>query len=127
MKQSTDSINAIYEYGCMALRNRSWLIYEVGERVSDSTLHLRIVQNSEEGTFSREWICSKDIVEVLKIKPQLAGVDLKEFMKFGDSNTGGFVLAICVDLGLVRKKDARTYEYVVNFDLRSAVEKRLGN
>jgi hypothetical protein len=127
MRQITDSINPIHEDGCMALRNRSWLRYEIGERVSDRTLHLRIVENSGEGTFCNEWICAKDIVKVLDIKSRFSGNDLNRLMGFSDLNTGGFVLAIFAHLGLVCKKDGQFYERVAHSSFRGAVEERLNN
>lgn len=113
-------INVVYQSKCPRLKGGGKLAYQVGERESDSTLHLRIVENPERGTCHEHWLCGKSIENALAHKSKWTGKSLNDFMDSGDNNVGGFVLAALMNFGLVCSKDAT---YLPQTTFRSILEK----
>lgn len=99
-------INVVYQSKCPRLKGGGKLTYQIGERESDSTLHLRILENPGGGTYHVHWLCGRSIENTLSSKSKWTGQDLNDFMDSGDNNVGGFVLAALKDIGLVCNKDS---------------------
>lgn len=99
-KPETPSIQTVYEGRCESLSGRSTLTYAIG-RHEDGTLHLRIVRNSGGGMACTEWAAARAIDAVVLDQSELTSSAFGVLHPGKSINTGGFVLAVLKDLGLV--------------------------
>lgn len=110
----TDPIETIYQGECPSISNRSTLIYQIGRHSQDATLHLRIIKNhGGGGMFCKDWASADAVQDVVLGE---AGLTAKSFhvLHPGRSiNTGGFVMAVLKDLGLIRanEENSRLHEH----------------
>lgn len=116
-----DSITHIYGSSCASLSRKSTLTYEIGERKSDGLLYLRIVGNTGRGTWSKGWVCSKRIDGVVVNQDILTGKALHNLQEGKSRNTGGFLLAALLSMGLVRKRSARFYEHISGANFKNVL------
>lgn len=131
----TETIETIYISRCTSLSGRSKLTYEAGFRETDNTFHLRIVANDGGGTWSNEWVRGQRVDGAVFGQITLTGTQLQDLFEEGQSNNnGGFLLAVLLDLGLVRinesaaplnMNDARLYAHVPSITLEEAVLERI--
>lgn len=117
-----DPIEVIYEGECPSITGRSVLTYGLGRHCEDATLNLRIVANSGGGMFCKDWVDASKI-DTLVIGEK--GLTAKAFLTLhpGKSiNTGGFVLAVCKALGLIRAnfENSRLHEHVPTATMENA-------
>jgi hypothetical protein len=99
--ESPPAIEQVLEGSCGSVSGRSTLIYAIGRRESDGSLHLRLVRNSGGGMFCRDWASSHAIDAVVTDKEALTSQSLAELHPGKSINTWGFILAVLKDLGLV--------------------------
>lgn len=123
--QTSDPIKCIYEGSCASLSKRSTLTYEIGKHGLKGVLYLRIIGNTGRGNWSKGWICGMRIDDAVANQIMLTGERLHDLQHGRSRNTGGFVLAVLIDLGLVRKGNARFYEHVPKANFKNVVAKRL--
>lgn len=121
IKQAHDPIKRVHEGYCAALSGRSTLTYEVGKHEFEDTLHLRIVGNTGRGAWSKGWISGRRIDGTVANEDRLTGKRLHDLQHGQSRNTGGFVLAALIDLGLVRKRNAQFHEHVPQATFESVV------
>lgn len=124
---SIEPIVELYVGNCKSVSGRSALTYVVGKDEVQNTLHLRIAGNTGKGMWCKGWASAQAVEAILS-----GGVDLtaKSFQKLhpGKSiNTGGFVLAALLDLGLVRpgELNTRVHEQVPTASFDQVVSARL--
>jgi hypothetical protein len=97
-----------YEGECPSLTERSVLTYQAGRDPRNNEPVLRIVRNTGGGMWARPW------APILLIDAILAKADPVTARTFNDVhpgrsiNTGGFILAVVKDLGVVQPKDDNT-------------------
>ena len=94
------SIQTAYEGRCESLSGRSTLTYAIG-RHEEGTLHLRIVRNSGGGMACTEWTSARAVDAVVLDQSELTSSAFGVLHPGKSINTGGFVLAVLKDLGLV--------------------------
>lgn len=107
-------IQVIYVGRCPSLSERSDLTYEVGQRVADGSLHLRIAGNSGGGMFCEDWGSAEHIDRLVIGESRLTSRTLCAVHRGRSINTGGFILAVLRHLGMVRihSANSRHHEHV---------------
>ena len=107
-------IETIHTGECPSLSGQSILTYAIGRNPEDQSLHLRIVANSGGGMFCDEWASGSDIDAIVQSNLVLISRSMSELHAGRSINTGGFVLAILKNLGLVRvnAENSRHHEMV---------------
>lgn len=105
----TDPIESIYQGECPTISNRSTLVYQIGRHSKDSTLHIRLSKNSGGGgMFCKEWASGSAIQDVVLGETGLTAKSFHVLHPGRSINTGGFVMAVLKDLGLIRANDENT-------------------
>ena len=87
---------------CPSISGRSTLTYAIGRHKETGELHLRIVDNSGKGMWFAGWASAKDIDAIVKGQVELTAKSFHALHPGKSINTGGFVLAVLKDLGLIR-------------------------
>ncbi len=107
-------IAVVYEGECLSLTGRSTLAYAIGRREQDATLHLRIVRNSGGGMSCTDWAEASQIEAIVKGGYELTAKSFLVLHPGKSINTGGFVMAVLKDLGLIRanEENTRLHEHV---------------
>ena len=96
----------IKESTCKSSSGQSTLTYHIGK--DQLGIHFRIYGNTGGGFFSKEWIALADIQEAITKEPFTSTV-LYPLFTGKSINTPSFMLAVLLDLGLV-KRSKRCYE-----------------
>lgn len=101
----------IKESTCKSSSGQSTLTYHIGK--DQSGIYFRIYGNTGTGFFSKEWISLADIQEAISKsdKPFTSTVLLYPLFQRKSINTAAFLMAVLLDLGLV-KRSKRCYESV---------------
>ena len=109
-----DPITPIHEGECPSLSGRSVLTYSIGRHEQDATLHLRIVRNSGGGMSCNDWAESSQIEAIVKGDAELTAKSFQVLHPGKSINTGGFLMAVLKDLGLIRANadNTRLHEHV---------------
>lgn len=99
-------LTLVYRGECSSITGRSTLTYEVGHKPGDepNILHLRISDNSGKGMWCKDWATVERVESVLKNTTEITARTLNEVHPGKSINTGGFLLAVLKDLGLVEPK-----------------------
>lgn len=106
-KPSTDaatvkpSFRVLKVGSCPSLSARSTLTYQVA-CTSDGDLLLRLVSNTGNGVFSKEWVRFALMDELLVADAPLTFGTLQPLFKGLSVNTGGFLLAVLKSLNVIR-------------------------
>lgn len=98
---------------CPSLTGRSTLGYELGIK-DESELYLRLVSNTGSGFFSREWVPCSVIEHLITGVSDLTSTSFKALFPNKSVNTGGFVMAVVKELGLIHPnvQNARWHQHV---------------
>ena len=123
-----DPIEVIYEGECPSLSGRSTLSYTIGRHTEDGTLHLRISDNSGKGMTCKDWASASAIQEVVLGEGELTAKSFHVLHPGKSINTGGFILAVLKDLGLIRanEENTRLHEHVPTTTFEQVVMARIG-
>jgi hypothetical protein len=97
-----------YEGECDSLTQRSVLRYQAGRDPRNNEPMLRISRNSGGGVFAKDWAPVAVIDAIIAKADPLTARTLNEVHPGRSCNTGGFLLAILKDLGVVQPKDDNT-------------------
>ena len=121
-------ITSIHEGECPSLSNRSTLTYAIGRHAKDATLHLRIVRNSGGGMSCTDWAESSQIEAIVKGGPELTAKSFQALHPGKSINTGGFLMAVLKDLGLIRAnaENTRLHEHVPTTTFEQIAMARIG-
>ena len=122
-----DPIEVIYVGECESLSGRSVLTYAVGRHKEDGTLHLRIVRNGGSGMACTDWAGSSHVQSLVIAAEGLTAKSFHEIHPGRSINTGGFLLAVLKDLGLVRAnaENTRVHEHVPTTTFQQLVTARI--
>ncbi|WP_028601767.1 hypothetical protein [Ottowia thiooxydans] len=112
--EKNDQIKQIFDDSCPAMSGFSTLYYGIGKHEVDGTLHLRINRNSGNGRVCSEWASASDIDAIAEGSMRLTGMHFYALHPDKSRNTGAFILAALLHLGLVRRTelDSRFCEQV---------------
>ena len=124
----TDPITEIFSGECPSVSGRSILTYAIGRHNESGELHLRIVDNSGKGMWFNGWAAAKDIDSIVKGATELTAKSFHALHPGKSINTGGFVMAVLKDLGLIRanEENTRIHEHVPATTLEKVVMVRMG-
>lgn len=124
----TDPITGIFTGECSSVSGRSILTYAIGRHTDTGELHLRIVDNSGKGMWFNGWAAAKDIDSIVVGATELTAKSLHALHPGKSINTGGFVMAVLCDLGLIRanEENTRLHEHVPATTLEKVVMARMG-
>lgn len=122
-----DPIEVIYQGECPSITGRSVLTFALGRHREDASLHLRIVSNSGGGMFCKDWVSVSAIDNLVIGADELTAKDFQTLHPGKSINTGGFVLAVCKDLGLIRANagNTRLHEHVPTTTLEKVAMARI--
>ena len=98
---------------CPSLTGRSTLGYELGIK-DESEMYLRLVSNTGSGFFSKEWVACSVIEQLITGVSDLTSTSFKALFPNKSVNTGGFVMAVVKELGLIHPnvQNARWHQHV---------------
>jgi hypothetical protein len=124
-----DPIEVIYVGECESLSGRSMLTYTIGRHSEDSTLHLRITDNSGGGMWCKDWASASDIQSIIIGATGLTSKSFHSLHSGRSINTGGFVLACLKELGLIQpnEENTRVHDHVPTTTLQQLVMARIAN
>jgi hypothetical protein len=124
-----DPIEVIYVGECESLSGMSMLTYAIGRHTEDSTLHLRIKDNSGGGMWCKDWASASDIQSITIGATGLTSKSFHPLHSGRSINTGGFILAVLKDIGLIRpnEENTRVHDHVPTTTLQQLVMARLAN
>lgn len=97
---------------CPSVSGRSQITYQVGCR-DGGTPYLRVCANTGKGAFSNEWVATADIAQTIAGSERVTAAGLSRSLYPGKSaNSGGFLLAVLMDLGLIEAVGDKVKSYV---------------
>lgn len=118
-----------YEAECPSVTGRSILTFQAGRRPDDqhNIPHLRISRNSGGGMFCKDWAPIGQIDAVIAKADPVTARSFDEIHPGRSINTGGFLLAIVKDLGVVQPKEdnGRHHELVPGASVLQALSDRI--
>lgn len=119
----------IYEGQCPSISGRSTLTYAIGRHAQDGSWHLRILKNSGRGISCADWAAASDIEAIVKGATELTAKSFLVLHVGKSINTGGFVMAVLKDLGLIRanEENTRLHEFVPTTTLAQLAMARIGS
>ena len=123
-----DPIEELYTGDCPSISGRSTLTYAIGRHKETGELHLRITDNSGKGMWFDGWAPATDIDAIVKGATELTAKSLHSLHPGKSINTGGFVMAVLKDLGLIRanEENTRLHEHVPATSFEKLAMVRMG-
>ena len=123
-----DPIEEQFTGDCPSISGRSILTYAIGRHKETGELHLRITDNSGKGMWFDGWASGKDIDAIVKGQDELTAKSFHALHPGKSINTGGFVLAVLKDLGLIRanEENTRLHEHVPATTFEKVAMARMG-
>lgn len=94
------TVRILKEDTCPSLSGRSLLTYQIG-CTDDSTIHVRVHQNTGKGYFNREWIAFATAEKILGTVPALTANSFRGIFAGKSVNSAGFLMAVLKHLGLI--------------------------
>jgi hypothetical protein len=128
-EEATVEMIVHYEAECPSLTGRSTLSYQLGRdpRDKENTPLLRISRNSGGGVFCKDWAPVARVEEVLAKAMDVTARTLNDVHPGKSVNTGGFLLGILKDLGVVEanEENTRLHQRVPGTGILKAIESRI--
>jgi hypothetical protein len=128
-EEATVEMIVHYEAECPSLTGRSTLSWALGRdpRDKENTPLLRISRNSGRGMHFKGWAPVAHIEDILAKAEDITARTLNEVHPGRSTNTGGFLVAVLKDLGVVRVKEENTriHERVPGAGILKAIESRI--
>lgn len=103
----TEIMRTIKTSTCSSLSGRTTLTYHVGWL--DGGIYFRLHENSSGGLFSKEWV-SLDRLDIEEGKP-ISSATIQSLFSGKSSNTGGFLLAVLLNEGLIKPIEGKGRQY----------------
>jgi hypothetical protein len=124
--QSDEPVEIVVELEGEApsISGRSTLAYQVGWNPTDPTKEplFRISDNTGKGMWCKDWAPVAAIDAILAKAEDISARTLNEVHPGKSINTGGFILAVLKDLGVVQaKEESRHHERVAGASLFQAI------
>ena len=110
---STEEMTIEKTAECPSLSGRSMLTYQVS--LKDDTIHIALTGNTGKGIFNKDWIPLPEISALLDTDQPITSGSLQGLYEERASlNSGGFLAAILIDIGLLKRSgtNQRHYERV---------------
>lgn len=98
-------IDTFLDDECRSLLGRRELTYSVGRHRYDGMLYLHIAGSTGTGTWIAKWVSARDIEAIVRGSQALLARSLRPLYQGTSNNTAGFLLAVLLHLGLVRRKE----------------------
>lgn len=115
-----------YEAECDSLTGRSVLTFQAGHDPQSNEPKLRIVSNTGKGMFCKDWAPVAHIDAILAKAEPVSARTFNDVHPGKSINTGGFLLAIAKDLGVVKvKEESRHHERVPGATVLQALSARI--
>lgn len=95
-----DLVQVMREGQCPSVSGRSTLTYHLGH-IGEREFFIRIHDNSGRGMFARDWIDSGQIGGVIAGEGPITSSAFRELYAGRSINTGGFLMAVLLDLGVL--------------------------
>jgi hypothetical protein len=107
---------------CPSISGRSSLTYNIGCK-ADSTLHLRICENTGRGVFNKDWIPLTELDPLLTSaeKPITAG-SLRTLFQGKSANTTGFIMAVLIAEGLLKVSEPGCYVRIDPSEFKKGIQ-----
>ncbi|MBK6928408.1 MAG: hypothetical protein IPH15_13040 [Comamonadaceae bacterium] len=123
-----DPIEDLYHGDCPSISGRSILTFAVGRHKETGELHLRVLCNTGKGMLFDGWASAKDIDAIVKGATELTAKSFHALHPGKSINTGGFVMAVLKDLGLIRanEENTRLHEHVPATTFEKVAMARMG-
>ena len=123
-----DPIEEQFTGDCPSTSGRSILTYAIGRHKETGELQLRIVDNSGKGMWFDGWASAADIDAIVKGATELTAKSFHSLHPGKSINTGGFVMAVLKDLGLIRanEENTRLHEHVPATTFEKVAMVRMG-
>lgn len=93
-----------------SLSGQSTLTYYIG--CKDNEIHLRLAENTSGGLFSKEWVSLGRVNHLLSGEQPVTSSSLHTLFQGKSINSGGFLLAVLKQVGLVRTIEGKRRSYV---------------
>jgi hypothetical protein len=122
-------LRKIFSGECPSVSGRSILTYAVGRHQDTGELHLRIVDNSGKGMWFNWLGCGQgDRCHCQRTATELTAKSFHALHPGKSINTGGFVMAVLKDLGLIRanEENGRIHEHVPATTFEKVAMVRMG-
>lgn len=118
-----DPIEVIHVGESQSVSGRSTLSFEIGRHKEEGSLHLRIADNSGRGMWCKNWASASAIQDIVLGEGELTAKSFHALHPGKSINTGGFVLAVLRELGLIRanEQNTRVHEHVPGTTFEKAV------
>jgi hypothetical protein len=111
-----------FDAECHSLTGRSVLTYQAGHDPQTNEPLLRIARNSGKGIFCKDPARVAVIDDLLAKASEVSARTFNDVHPGKSINTGGFILAILRDLGVVQpKEESRCHERVPGASLQQAI------
>lgn len=118
-EEAAPEIAADFEAQCPSLTGRSTLTYQVGRLKDGAGMQFRIARNTGKGMFCKDWAPVSVIDALLAKASEVSARTFNEVHPGKSINTGGFILAVLKDLGVVKPKgESRQHERVPGASLQ---------
>jgi hypothetical protein len=116
-----------YHAECDSLTARSVLTFEAGHDPKSNEPMLRISRNSGRGMYCKDWAPISSIDSILAKADPVTARTFNDVHPGKSINTGGFLLAILKDLGVVQPKEdnSRHHERVSGTTVLQALATRI--
>ena len=123
-----DPVDDMYHGDCPSISGRSSLTFAIGRHKETGELHLRILCNTGKGMLFDGWAPAKDIDAIVKGATELTAKSFHALHPGKSINTGGFVMAVLKDLGLLRAngENTRLHEHVPATSFEKLAMVRMG-
>lgn len=117
----TEIMHTLKIGSCSSLSGRTTLTYHVGWL--DETIYFRLFENSSGGLFSKEWV-SLERMGIEEGKP-ISSCDLQALFNGRSVNTGGFLLAVLLNEGLIKPIEGRSYQGCDPLSFKVTIQPRI--
>lgn len=105
---------------------KNHVLFQLGKKVEDNKLYLRMSGNEGGGLHSKEWVSIEDIVELLDEQEGKAikSTILKPVFKGGSANNCGFMAAVlrCKQIDLLAQSENSVFTHRLSDNYQSAKE-----
>ena len=124
-----DTMRVLSTGTCETLSGSSKLTYHIGS-MPDGEIYLRVHSNTGGGFFSQEWVALRDILTVLKKRPDgkpITSILLYSLFRGKSENTPGFMMAVLLHEKVVRSMQGklRRHELMDTSAFKAKVDKLL--
>lgn len=93
-----------------SLSGQSTLTYHIG--CTDKEIYLRLTENTSGGLFSKEWVSLGRVNHLRSGEQPITSSSLHTLFQGKSINSGGFMLAVLLGLGLVKSIEGKKRSYV---------------